>query len=176
MGNFANTLFSMLLGWVQSAVAWLWRLIGAEGADGLMGWVLDNWLWLAVLLCALGLAVDFVVYLVRWQPYRVWRSFLTGGSAVPDETTPQEPQPEPMQWVYADGGTAPEIPPMPPEPAQPPQEPQRTVQRVIPARRRRTAEGNVEYVLPSAEGQPGYNRPYYPPQWQTEQHDGGTQE
>ena len=75
MGNFANTLFSVLLGWVQSAVSWLWQLVGADGASGLMGWVLDNWLLLTIALCLVGVAVDVVIYLIRWQPYRVWRFF-----------------------------------------------------------------------------------------------------
>ena len=114
MGNFANTLFSVLLGWVQRAVAWLWQLIGADGADGLMGWVLDNWLALAVGLCLIGLVIDMVVYLIRWQPYRVWRSFFgrrDDGEAA--EAPPEAEEPEAMQWLYANGETATPEPPVP---------------------------------------------------------------
>lgn len=182
MGNFANTLFSVLLGWVQSAAAWLWGLIGADGADGLMGWVLDHWLMLAICLCLLGVAVDLIVYVFRWQPYRVWLSFWRREPA--EEAEPAAPvEEEPMQWVYATGETAPEpYPPVQaiPEEPTPQLAPERTVQRVIPARRRRTADGSVEYVLPpTGDVQQGYHQPYYPPQWHTSEHqptDGGTQE
>ena len=168
MGNFANTMFSVLLGWVQRTAAWLWELIGSDGADGLLGWVLDNWLGLAILLCLAGVAIDLVVYIVRWQPYRVWRSFLHRH----DEEPEAEPLPvaeERLQWVYANGETAlePEVPEevladeLPPQPAP----------RVIPARRRRT-EANAD-----AYAQQGYHQPYYPPQWSAEDHpsNGGTQ-
>ncbi len=191
MGNFANTLFSALLGWVQSAASWLWQIIGADGADGLMGWVLDNWLPLALLLCGIGLAVDLVVYLIRWQPYRVWRIFRKKEEPEPEEELPA-PEAAPMQWVYANGETAPEPVPPPAAPVVPMQLPEipatpvrqetpaRGVQRVIPARRRRTADGSVEYILPpTADAQQGYHSPYYPPQWQHSEHqstDGGMQQ
>lgn len=173
MGNFANTLFSVLLGWVQSAAAWLWSLIASDGGGGLMGWVLDNWLALAIGLCLLGLVVDGVVYLIRWQPYRVWRSNLrrSGAEASP-EATPA-PAEEPLQWVYANG----EVAVQPPETYAPqaetaPEEagPRR---RVIPARR------HAEPDSYTGDDQRGYHQPFYPPQWRGGKHqrsDGGTQE
>ena len=155
MGNFANTLFSVLLGWVQSATAWLWSLMTSDGAGGLMGWVLDNWLALAVGLCLLGLAVDWIVYLIRWQPYRVWRNFLRGR----DEPEQEEELPEPAPTDAAAAG------PQPEEVRSPV-----LLRRVIPARNR----------AQETEGAPqGYHQPYYPPQWndgRRRRTDGGTQE
>lgn len=161
MGNFANTLFSVLLGWVQSATAWLWSLITSDGADGLMGWVLDNWLALAVGLCLLGLAVDGIVYLIRWQPYRVWRSFLSGGG---DGSDPEAD--EPLEQGCEDAGET----------------ESRTgeahggglLRRVIPARNR------AQQDCADTEGvSGGYHQPYYPPQWnggRTRRTDGGAPE
>ena len=74
MGNFADTLFGVLLGWAKSAVSWLWGVISDDGNGGMLGWILDHWLLLLVLLCLSGVLIDLVVYLLRWQPYRVWRS------------------------------------------------------------------------------------------------------
>lgn len=179
MGNFANTLFSVLLGWVQQAVAWLWSLAGTDGASGLMGWVMDNWLLLAVGLCLLGAAVDMIVYIVRWQPYRVWRSFLhRNGQAAEDEEN-ESPE-EPMQWVYATGEAAPEPVPVPEATVLPAMQeepslayPERGVQRVYAARDHRTgsaADGSA-YV------QQGYRQAYFPPQWtggEGRNNDGGT--
>lgn len=75
MGSFANTVFSVLLGWLQSAIAWLWGVLASGSMGGLLGWMISHWLPLTLLLCLVGMAVDFVVYLLRWQPYRVWRRF-----------------------------------------------------------------------------------------------------
>ena len=168
MGNFANTLFSVLLGWVQSAVSWLWQLVGADGASGLMGWVLDNWLLLTIALCLVGVAVDVVIYLIRWQPYRVWHSFLHRHDA-PEEEAPPEPEQIPLQWVYANGETAQE-PFQPQEPEAFQEESSQPAPRVIPARNRRADRYG-------AQAQQGYHQPYYPPQWNAggdSQDDGGT--
>ena len=46
--------------------------------------------------------------------------------------------------------------------------PVRPARRVIPARRRRAADGSEEYLLPDLGGeQQAYHQPYYPPQWHT---------
>ena len=183
MGSFANTLFSVLLGWVQNAVSWLWRLISSDGADGFMSWVLEHWLLLAILLCAAGALVDLAVYLLRWQPYRVWRSFWQRLRGTDEEEAEAVQAPaESVEWVYANGVRVTEELPagQTPLPDMRLQSPVRTAQRVIPARRRRTSDGSMEYVLPESESsQQAYHQPYYPPQWHTgEQHrtDGGTEE
>lgn len=77
MGSFANTVFSVLLGWLQSAIAWLWGVSTSGSDGGLLGWMISHWLPLTLLLCLVGMAVDFVVYLLRWQPYRVWGRVLS---------------------------------------------------------------------------------------------------
>ena len=185
MGSFANTLFSVLLGWVQSAVSWVWRLFSSEGAGGLMGWVLDNWLALVIVLCAAGVVIDLVVYLFRWQPYRVWRSFWRGDEEPGMEAAePQEDkQPtEERQWVFADGSMSVEAP-APQEAAIAPvhdmytpetdvqlKAPVRPVRRVIPARRRRAPDGSDEYLLPDLGGvKQAYHQPFYPPQWRSDE-------
>lgn len=185
MGSFANTLFSVLLGWVQSAVSWLWHLVSSDGAGGLMSWVLENWLLLVILLCGAGVLIDLAVYLLRWQPYRVWRSFWqrVRGMEDEDEQPVMAPQEEQVQWVYATGlRVSEEIPVVQDQPSERDmqlQSPVKPVQRVIPARRRRAADGAVEYVLPGSENaRQAYHQPYYPPQWHTDEQqrtDGGTE-
>lgn len=182
MGSFANTLFSVLLGWVKSAISWLWQLIGSEDVGGFMGWVLDGWNWLTVVivLCAAGVLLDLVIYLIRWQPYRVWRSFLRRNEPEEDEAGWTEPEVlEERRWLYADGSVT--VEPLV-QPVEQPEEPTilsdaqelllrspvRPTRRVIPARRRRAADGSEEYLLPDLGGeQEAYHKPYYPPQWHT---------
>ena len=74
MGSFANALFNGLFGWVQSAVRSLWNIFTGDPKHSFLAWVGDHWILLAVLLCAAGLICDLGVYLLRWQPFRVWRS------------------------------------------------------------------------------------------------------
>ncbi|MBQ3484611.1 MAG: hypothetical protein IJA77_03795 [Clostridia bacterium] len=171
MGSFANTLFSALLGWVHGVVAWLWKLVTSDGAGAFVKWISSNWLLLVILLCAAGIIVDLVVYLIRWQPYRVWASFGSRFSA-PEEIETEDEAHTPRKWIYADGSTAMEE--APPQPQQPVltddhlQAPVRPVKRVTPARRRRISEDSDEYILPEIGGSgQAYHQPYYPPQWQS---------
>lgn len=75
MGSFANTLFSLLLGWAQTLIAALWSTFTSGKAGGFLTWVGEHWIPLAVGLCLAGGLIDLIVYLVRWQPIRVWKSF-----------------------------------------------------------------------------------------------------
>ncbi|MBO7664119.1 MAG: hypothetical protein J6U01_12210 [Clostridia bacterium] len=75
MGSFANALFNGLFGWLQSAVRSLWDVFSKDPKQSFLAWVGDHWILLAVLLCAAGLLCDLGVYLLRWQPFRVWRSY-----------------------------------------------------------------------------------------------------
>lgn len=150
MGPFADTVFTVLLGWVRSTVQALWRLV--TGAD-LSAWfdaVMDNWLTLVVLLCLAGVVIDLVVYLLRWQPYRVWRSFF--------QRRRQEKETQPdntsyRQWLYADGSTR--VEEIPAEPAANSDASDRLHAPIRPIRR----------AIP-ANGGKAYNQPVYPPQWQ----------
>ena len=176
MGSFANALFSVLLGWIQGTVSWLWNLIASADAGAWMNWVMNNWLPLLVLLCVAGLAVDLLVYLVRWQPYRVWRSFLSrmdDGDAEDDAEMDDHAEADrrglglsmfrSRRTDREAGHTA-----APVQGRSDVQEaedrldaPIRPVKRVLPTRQRRSDR--------SADTEDGwedaYHAPYYPPQW-----------
>lgn len=107
MGNFANTLFSSLLGWLRGAAAWLWDFINHPESGGLIVWIADNWLVLIILLCAVCMLVDFIVYLIRWRPYKVWASFfhrLFGRDRDEEDTGRIR-----RRWIHADGTTSVEV-------------------------------------------------------------------
>ena len=159
MGMFANTLFSLLLGWVQTAASWLWRLITNADVSAWFAWLLDNWLPLTILLCLAGAAVDFVVYLFRWQPYRVWTSFLrrVHRKEVDDPRDEGAVQPAfQRMWAYADGSTVVEDVPVLPEKTPEQTEP---IQLEAPLRPNRR-------MARRASPEQSYNQPVYPPQWQ----------
>ena len=158
MGQFANTLFSMLLGWVQTAASWLWSLVTNTDVSAWLRWLLDNWLPLTLLLCIAGLALDFIIYLIRWQPYRVWGRFLrrwTGKGREAAEQEALELQARfQRKWIYADGTT--------------------TVEDIRQHDAEHEAEADhlelpirpVRRVAKHAPPEQSYYQPVYPPQWQ----------
>ena len=77
MGSFLNSLFSLMLGWFQETAAAVWNLLTRPNDRSFLKWVGEHWIALTAVLCLLGLALDFAVYLFRWQPYKVWLSFFS---------------------------------------------------------------------------------------------------
>ena len=75
MGSLANTLFTLLLGWVQAAASSIWSAFTTENGGSFFRWIGRNWIILAVILCVIGLIVDLGIYLFRWRPLRVWKSY-----------------------------------------------------------------------------------------------------
>lgn len=155
MGAFANTLFSVLLGWVQTAASWLWSLVTNADVSAWLRWLLDNWLPLLLMLCVGGVVIDFLVYLIRWQPYRVWGRFLCRVSGKEEAEVPaEEPPVLQRRWIYADGSTS--------------------VEDVLsPAREHPMADSQLETpirpvrrVVRRATPEQSYYQPVYPPQWQ----------
>ena len=87
MGSFAKTVFSVLLGWLQGLVSMIWSALTADNGTGFLEFIGENWIKIAVILCAAGLIADFAVYFFRWTPYKVWLSFwrrLKGKGHSPD--------------------------------------------------------------------------------------------
>lgn len=76
MGGFANTIMSMLLGWMRALVDAVWKLIESPGASGILAWFGKSWWLFALLLIAAGLVIDWFVWLIRWQPYHIWATRL----------------------------------------------------------------------------------------------------
>ena len=75
MGSFANSIFTILLGWVQSVIYSIWNAFTTNQNGSLLAWVGRNWKILAAVLCTAGLVIDFAVYMARWRPFMVWTSF-----------------------------------------------------------------------------------------------------
>ena len=70
MNSFAKYLFQGLFSWVREAVRQLSdpRLIDS--------WLATHWLSALIPVLLIATLVDFIVWLVRWKPYLVWRSSL----------------------------------------------------------------------------------------------------
>lgn len=105
MGSFANSMFSVLLGWFRGAVDWVWNVLFNAEDGGLIGWIGENWVGLIIFLCVACMAVDAVVHLLRWRPYKVWASFFRRlmGKADVGEDTGEFSGRMRREWYYADG-------------------------------------------------------------------------
>ena len=75
MGSFANTVFSLLLGWLQTVVSMIWNSLTEKDNESIFQFIGRNWILITLILCFAGLVIDFAVYLFRWEPYKVWMSF-----------------------------------------------------------------------------------------------------
>lgn len=71
MGTFADSLFTVLLGWVRALVDSLWAILSADHTT-ILEFLGKNWLVIALCIIAAGLVIDWLVWLVRWQPYHLW--------------------------------------------------------------------------------------------------------
>ena len=71
MGTFADSLFTVLLGWVRGLVNGLWALFNSDHTT-LLEFFGKNWLIIAAAIVAAGLVFDWIIWLLRWQPYHLW--------------------------------------------------------------------------------------------------------
>lgn len=86
MGTLADSLFNVLMGWVRALVNGIWALFTTDHTT-LLEFLGKNWIMIVVVILAAGLAIDWLVWLIRWRPYHLWakraRRFLasarTGG-------------------------------------------------------------------------------------------------
>jgi len=106
MGSFANTVFSILLGWMQGLISAIWSAFTGKEGESFFQFIGNNWIKIAVILCAVGAIVDFSVYFFRWQPYKVWRSFWRRLKNKGE--TPVEAGNEPQEEWKNDGADEPE--------------------------------------------------------------------
>ena len=75
MNVIADRLFSLLLGWTRGLFNNLWNLV-TNHSSGIAGFLERFWLPLILLLLLIGTAADYIIWLIRWRPHWVWRSWL----------------------------------------------------------------------------------------------------
>ena len=106
MGSLADRILTALLSWARTIASWIWH-----GGSGPLQWIAAHWLILVLVLLVLGTAADLAVYVFRWQPLEVLRSYRRRKQAGPMPSEPEVP-PAPVRartWVYADGSDRTEL-------------------------------------------------------------------
>ncbi|MBQ9265118.1 MAG: hypothetical protein IJ189_13050 [Clostridia bacterium] len=76
MNTFSNSLFTFLFGWARSLIESVWNAAAEGKLSGFFTWLGDHWMIVVVALCLGGTVMDFLIWMIRWRPYLVWRSFL----------------------------------------------------------------------------------------------------
>ena len=123
MGSFANTIFRLMLGWLQGIVSSVWSAFTSEKGGSFFTWLGKYWIPIAAILCIVGLVSDLGIYIVRWKPYKVWKSFFTRGKKEEEETVPaRQPLPERHPAVHERPRPAVKRMPEPPAPVIPEEE------------------------------------------------------
>ena len=90
MGSFANSLFKIMLGWLQAAVSAVWSAFTSKNGSSLFNWIGKNWILIAGILCIIGLAADLSVYIFRWKPFKVWKRLNSKGTTNSEKPVYQE--------------------------------------------------------------------------------------
>ena len=113
MGTLADSLFNLLMGWVRALVNAIWALFTTDHTT-LLEFLGKNWVLIVVVILAAGLAIDWLVWLIRWQPYHLWarraRRFLRMPEPEQEEkrkkraSSGDETQKMPAAYAQADSG------------------------------------------------------------------------
>lgn len=69
MNAFADSLLSMLLGWVKGAAKGIFDFFTSDGSGNFYTWLGDHWLILAAVLCVGGVIADYTVWILRYKPF-----------------------------------------------------------------------------------------------------------
>ena len=71
-GAYADSIVNVMLSWLKGFAGWVLRLFDLAGGASPLEWLSENWLHLLIMLLIVGIAVDFIIWMLRWRPYWVW--------------------------------------------------------------------------------------------------------
>ena len=73
MSGYSNTFVNLTLGWLKGLANWVLKLFNLAGSGASpLEWFSDHAVKLLIVLMIVGVAVDVLVWMVRWRPYWVW--------------------------------------------------------------------------------------------------------
>ncbi len=70
--GYSNAIVNAMLGWLKGLASWVLKLFNLSGGFSPLRFLADNWLHLLVFFLILGVALDVLVWLIRWRPHWVW--------------------------------------------------------------------------------------------------------
>ncbi len=76
MNAFADTILSMMFGWLKTLVQGIWSSATTGSVQNFFVWLGDHWFYVVLGVCVLCTVVDYLIWLIRWRPYIIWRNRL----------------------------------------------------------------------------------------------------
>ena len=76
MGGYAKFCIESMFGWLKTIVQQIWTISYDPGSSNPLSWIGENWKWVLLAVCFAGAIADLLVYLFRWEPIKVWKSYL----------------------------------------------------------------------------------------------------
>lgn len=76
MGGYTERFMKLLLGWMKTLFDSLWGIVGSEDSGLFFQWLSKSWWLVALVIIGGGLAADWVIWMIRWQPYHIWATRL----------------------------------------------------------------------------------------------------
>lgn len=88
--NYSNTIVSGMLSWLRGIANWGINLFNLSGTNSLalLNWFSEHWVGLLITMIVIGLAIDWLVWIIRWRPYWVW--FRTKRIMIDDTDLPKK--------------------------------------------------------------------------------------
>jgi hypothetical protein len=80
MNTFANSLFTVLFGWARGLIQQVWYAAVSGRLSGFFTWLGDHWVWVVLGLILGCTVMDYLIWLIRWRPYLLWRGFFRRAS------------------------------------------------------------------------------------------------
>ena len=74
MNTFANSLFTVLFGWARGLIQQVWNAAVSGRFSGFFTWLGDHWVWVVLGLILGCTVMDYLIWMIRWRPYLVWRT------------------------------------------------------------------------------------------------------
>ena len=73
--HYADMFITLTLGWIRGVTNWIWSMIRlGQGSAGrsFLAWFSNHWVKLVIVLMLACVAMDWLIWLVRWRPYWLW--------------------------------------------------------------------------------------------------------
>lgn len=70
--GYTSAIVDTMLSWLKGLASWVLKLFNLSGGASPLKFLANNWLKLLILFLLIGVAVDLLVWLVRWRPHWVW--------------------------------------------------------------------------------------------------------
>ena len=70
----STAVMNIMLGWLKGIARWVLGLFNLAGVNAFspLEWLSRHWATLLIVLLITGVALDLIIWLVRWRPYWVW--------------------------------------------------------------------------------------------------------